>query len=100
MSLKGAALAKYLNQNVIWQAKAGQTGYNEPTYSAGVSIKARKEKKRRMVRDAQGIEVVSQTTIYTQSVIGMEDLIDADQVINIGEWIDKDGTVVGYEVFL
>ena len=93
-------MALYLNQDVIWQAKADQNLYNEPVYSAGVSINARKESKRRMVRDALGEEVVSETTIYTQSEIGMEDLLDADQVINIGEWIDKDGSVVGYEVFV
>ena len=89
----------YLNQDVTWKSKTGQSGYNEPTYESS-TITARKEQKRRMVRDAQGEEVVSQTTVYTQSAIGMEDKIDDEQVINVGEWIDKEGDIVGYEVFI
>ena len=92
-------MALYLNQNVTWKSKTGQDFHNEPAYDSS-TITARKEQKRRMVRDAQGEEVVSQTTVYTQSAIGMEDKIDDEQVINVGEWIDRDGSIVGYEVFI
>ena len=92
-------MALYLNQDVTWKEKTDQDFYNKPTYSSS-SIKARKEKKRRMVRDAQGEEVISETTVYTQSNIGLEDQIDGEQVINVSEWIDKGGDVVGNEVFI
>ena len=92
-------MALYLNQDVTWNAKTGQDGYTKPAYSSS-SIKARKEKKRRMVRDVQGEEVISETTVYTQSNIGLEDQIDGEQVINVSEWIDKGGDVIGYEVFI
>lgn len=92
-------MALYLNQDVTWEAKSGQDFYNEIAYTSS-TITARKEQKRRMVRDAQGEEVVSQTTVYTQSAIGLEDKIDGEQVIHVGEWIDKEGSVVGYEVFI
>lgn len=99
MSFKSGRMALYLNQDVAWETKTGQDFYNEPTYSS-TSIKARKEKKRRMVRDAQGEEVISETTVYTQSGIGLEDMIDGEEIINASEWVDKDGSVIGYEVFL
>ena len=92
-------MALYLNQDVTWNAKTGQTGYAKPIYESS-SIKARKEKKRRMVRNAEGEEVISETTVFTQSNIGLEDQIDGEQVINVSEWVDKGGTVIGYEVFI
>ncbi len=99
MSFKTDRMKLYLNQDVTWESKTGKDGYNKPVYASS-EIKARKEKKRRMVRDTQGEEVVSETTLYTQSAIGLEDRIDSEEVINVSEWIDKDGSVIGYEVFL
>jgi len=89
----------YLNQTVTWSAKSGQDKYNKITYSDS-SISARKEGRRRMVRNLQGEEVVSETTIYTQSAIGAEDKIDGELVIRVNDWIDFNGSVVGYEVYI
>ena len=99
MSFKSDRLAVYLNQTVTWKAKTGQDFHNEPAFSSS-EIAARKSSKRRMVRNAQGEQVISETTVYTQSAIGLEDKIDDEQVINVSTWVDKDGSTVGYKVFL
>lgn len=99
VSFKSDRMGRYLNQTVTWKAKTGQDKFNEPTYSSS-EIAARKQKKRQMVRNAQAEEVISQTTVYTQSAIGLEDQIDGEQVITVSEWIDRDGSIVGYKVFL
>ena len=92
-------LAAMLNQTVSWKAKTGQDRYNVPTYDT-TDIAARKEQKRRMVKDQFGDEVVSMTTVFTQSAIGLEDEIDDEKVISVQSMVDGEGQTTGYEVFL
>jgi len=53
-----------------------------------------------MVRNLQGEEVVSNTTIYTQSEIGNEDEIDGQKVIQVERLVDNFGDLVGYQVYI
>lgn len=53
----------YLNQRAVWKRKTGQNEYGEPETSSK-SIKVRWEGKRRLVRDNQGQEVVSEARVF------------------------------------
>ena len=53
----------YLNQRAVWKRKTGQNEYGEPETSSK-SIKIRWEGKRRLVRDNEGREVVSEARVF------------------------------------
>jgi hypothetical protein len=57
-------IAGYLNQTAIWHYTTGQINeYGEPSTSIK-SIKVRWEGKRRLVRDNEGREVVSEARVF------------------------------------
>ena len=91
--------ADLLNQTVSWAAKtaAGESG---PTRGTPVNIAARKERRVRKVTDQYGNEVVSTTTIFTESAVQPDDTIDGVVVIDVMTMVDGDGTVEGYEALL
>ena len=53
----------YLNQRVVWKRKTGQNEYGEPV-TKKKTIKVRWEGKRRLVRDNEGREVVSEARVF------------------------------------
>ena len=53
----------YLNQRVVWKRKTGSNEYGEPV-TKQKSIKVRWEGKRRLVRDNEGREVVSEARVF------------------------------------
>ena len=53
----------YLNQTAIWHYVTGQNEYGEPSTSSK-TIKVRWEGKRRLVRDNEGREVVSEARVF------------------------------------
>lgn len=53
----------YLNQTATWHYVTGQNEYGEPQTSSK-SIKVRWEGKRRLVRDKDGREVVSEARVF------------------------------------
>lgn len=86
----------YANQTITWKRRTGQNAYNEPTFAPDASIKVRWEDKRRLVRSFTGEEVISEATIYTESLVEPNDvLIDPDgrewTVITKGKSPDLDG---------
>ncbi|MDD3921341.1 MAG: hypothetical protein PHO41_09250 [Eubacteriales bacterium] len=98
------SITNYLNQTCSWYGKTGNNSYGEPTYGAGASIDCRWEDKRKLVRNAQGVEITSVATAYTTSNIQENDkltysgrdyivLMVADQ-----PWLD--GTINHREVYL
>lgn len=54
----------YLNQTSTWYQATGQNEYGEPTFADPVMINVRWEGKRRLVRDNQGREVVSEARVF------------------------------------
>lgn len=72
----------YLNQTATWKRVIGQNGYAEPLFAPDQTIKVRWEGKRRLVRDKQGKEVISES-----EVICIED-VQSDDVLVFGgrEW--------------
>lgn len=53
----------YLNQRAVWKRKTGSNEYGEPTTSSK-TISVRWEGKRRLVRDNEGREVVSEARVF------------------------------------
>ena len=53
----------YLNQRAIWKRKTGSNEYGEPV-TKQKTIKVRWEGKRRLVRDNEGREVVSEARVF------------------------------------
>ena len=53
----------YLNQRAVWKRKTGQNEYGEPI-TKQKTIKVRWEGKRRLVRDNEGREVVSEARVF------------------------------------
>ncbi len=97
-------LSGYCNQVVGWKSKTGQNEYNEPIYASSVSINVRFEYKRRLVRNKQGQEVVSEARVFTEYPLKPDDLITYDSrdwpVISVSNLADLDGQITGYEVSL
>ena len=54
----------YLNQRAVWKRKTDSYEYGEPTFATGKEIAVRWEGKRRLVRDNEGREVVSEARVF------------------------------------
>ena len=89
----------YLNQTLEWKNVTGVNEYNEPTHVTS-SIKGRKETGFKLIRNSQGQEVVSSATVFTESAIINNDLIDGKLVISVESMIELNGSIMFYEVFL
>lgn len=68
----------YLNQTVIWRQATGQNEYGETTFAVPVTIKVRWEGKRRLVRDKEGREVVSEARVFCTETVKPGDLLEHD----------------------
>jgi len=53
----------YLAQNVWRKERTGVDGYGQPTFAAAVQTKGRWLEKRRLVRNAQGEQMISEVTV-------------------------------------
>ena len=93
-------LKRYCNQAVTLERATGPDEWGASGYEPAVEIKARKEANRKMIRDAEGNTVVSNTTVYSTVEVRPNDKIDGSEVISAGEWIERDGTLCGWEAYL
>lgn len=92
-------LDNYANQSMTWKHVTAISDTNQATYTSS-TIKGRKETGFRLIRNAQGDEVVSSATVFTESAVQANDLIDDRLVIAVANEIQLGGTVGFYEVFL
>ena len=68
----------YLNQTAIWHYTTGQMNeYGEPSTSSK-TIKVRWEGKRRLVRDNEGREVVSEARVFCVDAVKPGDELEFD----------------------
>lgn len=67
----------YLNQTATWHYVTGQNEYGEPQTSSK-TIKVRWEGKRRMVRNNEGQEVVSEARVFCTDPVKPGDLLEYD----------------------
>jgi len=64
-----------MNQRAVWKRKTGQNEYGEPETSSK-SIKVRWEGKRRLVRDNEGREVVSEARVFCVEPVKPGDILE------------------------
>jgi len=74
-------------QDAIYWSPLGNDGFGNKTYNAPVQLRVRWEKKREMVRDKNGQEVISQAIVYPPTEL------DLDGFLFEGLLIDFDSTV-------
>ena len=68
-------IRNYLNQTATWKRVIGQNMYGEPE-TEEKEIKVRWEGKRRLVRDNQGQEVVSEARVFCTEAVKPGDLLE------------------------
>lgn len=97
-------ISAYTNQTAGWKVKGAVNEYNEATFADPVTIDCRFEYKRRMVRNKEGQEVISEATMFTKSAVKPDDLVTYDSidwvVITVANEVGLDGSVAFYEVMM
>lgn len=97
-------IENYLNQTATWQVKTGNNSYGEPTYSVAADISCRFEGKHRLVRSAEGVQVVSEATLYCTEAVKANDLITIGGreyvVLSVADQPRLDGAINHREVYL
>jgi len=64
-------LAAMMLDVAVYKPRASLNGYGEDSFGAAVTVVCRVESELRMVRNMEGQEVVSGTTIYTDRIYGI-----------------------------
>jgi hypothetical protein len=92
----------YLNQNARWKKLISKDGYPPQPEEPGTEIKVRWEAKRRLVRNAQGQEVVSEARVFCLESIQPGDVLEYGgrdwPVIAVSETPGLDGKAMFREV--
>jgi len=93
--------ADFLNQDITVEPFQGNDGYGEPIFGASVAYKARCVGKTKVVRDANGVERVSNQTVYVLSTqsFGAKDRItlpvnyspQQPTIVSVGLYPDERG---------
>lgn len=92
-------ISDYLNQAVVWKRVTGQNEFGEPTTTAQ-AIRVRWEGKRKLVRDRQGKEIVSEARFFCLPLDAVlpGDLIEHSgkdwPIITVSEIVDLEGTII------
>ena len=91
----------YLNQTATLKITTGYDGYGDPI-TVEKSIPVRWEGKRRLVRDSQGREVISEARFFCLEKVKPDDIAEYNghewPVITVSEIVDLDGNISHYEV--
>lgn len=77
-------IGAYLNQTANWKTMVSEDGY-PPQPGTGTDIKVRWEDKRRLVRNPQGLEVVSEARVFCAEDVQPGDVL---------EWRGRDWPVI------
>ncbi|HHW26248.1 MAG TPA: hypothetical protein GXX23_02780 [Firmicutes bacterium] len=92
----------YLNQTAKWKKMTSSDGYPPQPEEPGTEIKVRWEGKRRLVRNAQGVEVVSEARVFCVEDIKPGDVLEYGgrdwPVIAVSETPGLDGKAMFREV--
>ena len=76
-------IESYLAQSIWRKARSGVDGYGQPTFRPVVVTKGRWLEKRRLVRNAQGEQVISQVSVT----------LSPDEPIAVGDQLSVDGSM-------
>lgn len=95
----------YLNQRMTVRRRTGVAFNGDPTFQDVLDVPCRWEKSRRLVRNEQGEQVVSETTVFTQEAVSTGDeLVDSAgrtwPVVTVGDNPGLDGESMFLEVAL
>ena len=91
-------MSDYYNTTGEWKHITGTDDYTQPTY-ATENVPCLIMDKVKLVRDKNGTEVVSMTTVFTDAKVNVDDLFNGRVVIAVGSKDSLEGTE-GYEVNL
>lgn len=95
-------IGDYLNQTAFWRHVTGRDDFNDPAYAADQPITVRWEARRRLVRNAQGDQVVSEARVFTEASVEPGDVLVYGSrewpVIAVGQVVGLDGAEIGREV--
>jgi len=75
-------ISSYLAQTIWRKSRSGVDGYGQPTFGALAQTKGRWLEKRRLVRNAQGEQVISQVSVT----------LGPDEPVGVGDQLSADGT--------
>lgn len=98
-------IGRYMNQAATWKRKTGNSGYGgDAIFADPVEIKVRWEGRRRLVRDKQGQEVVSEALVFCAEPVQPGDVLVWQErewpVIAVSESVGLDGRAQFLEVSL
>lgn len=71
-------LSDYANQSITWKRRTGQDDRGTPRYEEPAVIRGRFQHKRRMIRNANGEEVVSEAFVMTEAHVRTGDILGWD----------------------
>lgn len=91
-------LEDYCTQSGEWKHKTGIDDYNQPSYDTK-TIACRILDQEKLVRNKQGEQVLSTSTVFTQENVQLDDLINGRAVIGRKNLDLLDGSD-GWEVYL
>ena len=75
-------IGSYLAQSIWRKSRSGVDGYGQPTFGAAVQTKGRWLEKRRLVRNANGEQVISEVSVT----------LAADEAVAVGDQLSLDGS--------
>lgn len=99
-SFKKLRLQTYLNQLVQHEARTGNDAYGDPVYGTPLKIAARIEQRPRLVKGANGEDIVATASVWTTDAVSPYDRINGQMVVNVSVLTDRDGSTVGYESYV
>ena len=76
-------IESYLAQSIWRKSRSGVDGYGQPTFRPVVATRSRWLEKRRLVRNAQGEQVISQVSVT----------LSPDEPIAVGDQLSADGSI-------
>lgn len=93
-------LGSYLNQTASHEATTGADSRGQLTYDTATTVNCRKQAKTQTVMSKDGRLVTAQHVYYLQNKVTEGDMLDGMVVMAVGEWIDLNGTVIGYRAVM
>jgi hypothetical protein len=95
-------IGDYLSQTAIWRHVTGRNEFGDPTYAPDQPVPVRWEPKLRLVRNAQGDQVVSEARVFTEASVEPGDVLVYGgrewPIIAVGQVVGLDGAEIGREV--
>ena len=75
-------IGSYLAQSIWLKSRSGVDGYGQPTFGAAVQTKGRWLEKRRLVRNANGEQMISEVSVT----------LGPDEPVGVGDQLSLDGS--------